>query len=257
MSSGWRRKKGEQMKANMLAVVTICALAGVAVSCKTTAPHAMLGPLDFPQVVDGKVQWSSSDGNNYDIQFNPSDYPCKEGALLHVVKGQVTTCTVVGTGLFYPYDVMQPNLAKLATITAHRAVIVPCRACGELKTQLNRTNLGPVGGVVALGSAAPMTTVEVSLCSPVSSNDVCLYQGQTVEWQLAGSGTNLEVDFTASSPCANGTTQLTGTTMPLTLPIACTTATSAASTQTYKYTFKVNGGAPIDNGSTVTVMKAP
>lgn len=246
------------MKANMLAVVAICALAGVAISCKTTASHAMLGPLDFPQAVDGKVQWTSSDGNSYDIQFSPGDSPCKEGNLLLVVPGKVTTCTVIGKGLFYPYDVTQPNLAKASTILAHRAVIIPCRACGEFRTQLSPTSRAVVGALVGLGAAAPMTTVYEYQCPPMTTNDVCLYQGQTVEWQLAGSGTKLEVDFTAgSTPCAGNVTQLSGTTNPLTLPLSCVTATGAASTQTYKYTFKVDGGTPIDNGSTVTVMKAP
>ena len=67
----------------------------------------MLGPLDFPQVVHGKIQWSTTDGRSYDIQFDANDSPCwkKEAALLHVVPGKVTTCAVVGTGLFYPYAV--------------------------------------------------------------------------------------------------------------------------------------------------------
>jgi hypothetical protein len=250
------------MKANMPAVVAICVLAGVAVSCKT-APHALLGPIDYPQAVDGKIRWSSADGNNYDIQFNPSDSPCKEGALIHVVTGQVATCTVVGRGLLYTYAVTQVNLTKgmtVATIIAHRAVIVPCRACGEFQTMLHRQNVVSVGALIALQGSPAMTTVLQSACAPTSTNDACLYQGQTVEWQLDGSGPQLEVDFTAgSTPCADGRTQLMGsaTSSPVTLPLACTTATGSATTQTYKYTFKVNGGAAIDNGSTVTVMKAP
>lgn len=250
------------MKANMLAVVAICALAGVMVSC--IAPHAMLGPLDFPQVVHGKVQWSTTDGHSYDIQFDANDSPCskKEGALLHVVPGKVTTCTVVGTGLFYPYTITQPSLGKLATITAHRAVIVPCRACGEFLAKQKHADgsRASVGAVVALG-AGPTTFVVESQCPPgdPNPNDVCLYQGQVVEWQLSGSGTQLEVDFPAgNTACSGNTIQLMGSTSsPGSLPLACTTVTGATNPVTYKYTFKVNGGGTLDNNSTVTVMKAP
>lgn len=246
------------MKPNILAVVAICALAGVAVSCKT-APHAMLGPLDFPQAENGEIRWSSSDGNNYDIQFdNIAHPPCREGSLLHVITGQITTCTVVGKGLLYTYTVSQAGLTTAATIKVRRAVIIPCHACGKVLTMIRGIGVASVGAVVALSSDMPTTTVLQAQCPAASANDACLYQGQAVEWQLNGEGTRLEVDFPqGNTPCADGTYQLKGNaTPPISLPLACTTSTGGAGTVTYKYTFKVDGNT-VDNGSTVTVMKAP
>jgi hypothetical protein len=250
------------MKPNMLAVVAICALAGVAVACKT-APHAMLGPLDFPQAEKGEIRWSSSDGNNYDIQFDNIHHPpCQEGSLLHVISGQITTCTVIGKGLLYTYTVTQvgANKETVATLKVRRAVIIPCHACGKVQTMLQRAGAVSIGAVVALGSDNPMTIVLQQECSSGNPNDACLYQGDSVEWQLNGDGTQLEVDFPqGNTPCADGTYQLLGkTTSPISLPMGCTTGTGAASTKTYTYTFKVDGATvPVDKPSTVTVMKAP
>jgi hypothetical protein len=257
------------MKSNMLAVLVICAMAGAAVSCRTAAPHTMLGPVDYPQArKGGQVQWSSSDGNDYDIRFtNTENPPCQEGALLHIKNGVRATCHVVGKGLLYTYVVGPPGFATLketaASTYAHRAFIVPCHACSDLDIKLKRPSARAtnVGAVIALGwsNSTGGSTVVLSQCSSPSSspNDACAYQGQTVEWELDGDGTQLQVTFAPTTPCVDGGGQPvysfpgSTSTSPISLPLACTIGQNATK-QSYPYTFKVDN-TPVDNGSTLTV----
>jgi hypothetical protein len=242
-------------------------MAGVLVSCHTVN-HVIIGPLEFAQGVDGKVLWSSLDGNDYDLQFDkrPGKFPCKEGALLHVTAGKVTTCTVVAKGsqdnyTMYSYKRTQTGLAGQRTaatrapLSVYSAIIWGCRTCGTVAQQNNiAVNVVDLGALIALRSDGTTSVLYQQTCpSSGGPYDACLYQGQTVRWELDGSGTSLEVDFMAgNTPCADGTYILKGT-----LPLACTTGTGSASLQTYSYTFTIMDAGATTFNSTVTVMKAP
>jgi hypothetical protein len=267
------------MKANALAVLVICAMAGAAVSCRTAAPHAVLNATDYPQARKGATaQWSSNDGNAYDIQFTVQP-PCRPGDNLHVGPATRATCHVAGRDdvtSYYSYTIV-PSTGATPGL-AHRVFIVPCHGCSHTEIRSKRppgqTREAIAGAEILLGwSNGVGTAVAIPQCSSPSStsNDACVNPGQLVEWLEDGGGNQWTATFPQPSSSSGAPTtpcvDISNNNNPIytfssdnsqAAPSSCTIAQNAAPSgpTSYPYSFTVNG-VPADKGSATLTVKAP
>jgi hypothetical protein len=251
------------LKTNKLAVVLICALAGLAASCRVVAPHAMFGPSDDPQAKKGKkAQWSSADKHDYDIYFAP-DNPCKESPPIKLVSGKIATCTVTGMEQnLYPYTVVPAGASPTSTPSSAHILVIPCKGCGVTAFRVANTTFhtdAPVGASASITKDAKIYLISDCENKRGFYTDLCVHTKQYVQWGFTGvSKATITFPSAAQTPCFNGGTpvpSITGdTTVDGSLPIVCTIG-SGVSAATYPYTVTVTqaGGGTQTSNDSVTV----